>query len=77
MKKIIFSISFYTAAFSAMVLILDTTSLFYKFIGFWIIFCLMAFAKTVGAKSMISILGIDWLKKMFKNNPVIMDMTNE
>ena len=77
MKKIICSIAFYFAATSAMFLILNTTSLYYKFVGLMIIFCLLNFMKVIGMKAMKEILGINWLQKKFKNNCVIMDMTKE
>lgn len=77
MKKIIYSVSFYFALASAMFLILDNNSLFYKFVGLFIGFCLMNFAKVIGFNAMCEVLGINWLQKKFKNNPVINDMTKE
>ena len=77
MKKIICSVSFYFALASAMFLILDGNSVFYKFLGLFIGFWLMSFAKAVGFNAMCEVLGINWLMKKFKNNEVIMDMVNE
>lgn len=77
MNKSMVSIAFYVAAFVAMVLVFNNESIFLTFVGLMIIFLMMSFAKALGIEEMYNILGINWLKNKFKNNCVIMDMTNE
>lgn len=77
MNKLMVSIAFYVAAFVAMVLVFNNESIFLTFVGLMTIFLMMSFAKAFGIEEMYNILGINWLKNKFKNNCVIMDMTNE
>lgn len=76
MKKIICSSVFYLFATIMVVLLCCNifTCVFISTIMFLIFYLV---GKTLGKEVMCEIMGINWLQKTFKNNPVIMDMTNE
>lgn len=76
MKKIICSISFYLAATFNLMMICSN-NLGYICLGLVWMVILLCICKMVGREAMYEIAGINWLQKTFKNNVVIMDMTNE
>lgn len=75
--KILNSISFYILSVMSMVMILNDTPNRYTLIGFIIMFILFMTLKNSSKKSIYDLIGITYLQKKFKNNIVIMDMTNE
>lgn len=75
--KILNSISFYILSVMSMVMILNDTFNRYTLIGFIIMFILFMILKNSSKESIYNLLGITYLQKKFKNNVVIMDMTNE
>ena len=75
--KILNSISFYILSVMSMVMILNDTFNRYTLIGFIIMFILFMILKNSSKESIYNLLGIIYLQKKFKNNVVIMDMTNE
>lgn len=76
MEKIICSISFY-AAFTINFILIISNSFWTNLIGVILMIIMYKICKHIGSEMMTEILGINWLQKKFKNNVVIMDMTNE
>ena len=77
MKKFICGFLFYVAVISAMVFIFSESPVWIMPIGFAILLGLHHWAKNTSNDVLCEVLGITALQKLFKNNPVIMDMTNE
>jgi hypothetical protein len=75
--KILNSISFYILSVMAMVMVLNDNFNRYTIIGICIMIVLFMSLKDSSKESIYELLGITWLQKKFKNNPIIMDMTNE
>ena len=71
------SILVYVSAIVAMVLIFSESPVWVMPIGFAILLGLHHWAKNTSNQVLCEVLGITALQKAFKNNPVIMDMTNE
>lgn len=71
------SILVYVSAIVAMVLIFSESPVWVMPIGFAILLGLHHWAKNTRNEVLCEVLGITALQKAFKNNPVIMDMTNE
>ena len=76
MKKIICSSFFYLFA-TVMVVLLCCNSFTCVFISTVMFLILYFIGKALGKEVMYEIMGINWLQKTFKNNPVIMDLKNE
>ena len=76
MGKIICSISFYIA-FTVNTILVLSDNIWMALIGIVMLVCLYKICKMIGGEMMTDILGIKWLQSKFKNNVVIMDMTNE
>ena len=78
MKKLINSISFYFIAIAGFVLTLNENSNWvFNICGFLILVWILISFKNSTKEEIYDTLGITWLQKKFKNNKVIMDMTNE
>lgn len=71
------SILVYVSAIVAMVLIFSESPVWVMPIGFAILLGLHHWAKNTSNEVLCEVLGITALQKAFKNNQVIMDMTNE
>ena len=77
MNKLINSISFYCILFGGIVLTLNNEFGIFNIIGILILAFIYISMKDYTKEEVYEVLGITWLQKKFKNNPVIMDMTNE
>lgn len=75
--KILNSISFYVLSIVSMVMVLNDTPNRYTLIGLFIMFVLFMSLRNSTKENIYELLGITWLQSKFKNNVVIMDMTNE
>ena len=75
--KILNSISFYILFFTSMVMLLNETSIRYTAVGMIIGLVLFMTLRNSSKENIYELLAITWLQSKFKNNPVIMDMTNE
>lgn len=75
--KILNSISFYILSVMSMVMVLNNTSNRYTLVGLVIMFILFGILRNSSKEDIYELLGINWLQKQFKNNPIIMDMTKE
>ena len=75
--KLLNSISFYILLVMAIVMILNNEFNYYDFIGLVILGILIMSLKNSSKENIYELLGIDWLKKKFKNFELIMDMTKE
>lgn len=75
--KIINSISFYVLATLGTIFVLSDELNRFTFIGLFILFVLYRICKNMESNEIYDLLGITWLQKKFKNNKVIMDLTNE
>ena len=76
MKKIIYSVSFYVAVASNLMMICSN-NLIYICLGLICMIFILSFIKMSGKEAIYELAGINWLQKTFKNNPIIQDMTNE
>jgi len=76
MKSLVFSFGFY---FLLVMNIIAISNPFSMWMLAAILFNLVVFyySKNISSKLLYKISGISYLQKMFKNNPVIMEMTNE
>lgn len=77
MKKLINSISFYIIALGGMVMVLNNNFNLFNIVGVLIIVLIWMWFKDSSKEEIYDTLGITWLQKRFKNNDIIMDMTNE
>lgn len=77
MKKLINSISFYIIALSGMIMVLNNNFNLFNIVGVLIIALIGIWFKDSSKEEIYDTLGITWLQKKFKNNKVIIDMTNE
>lgn len=75
--KLLYSVSVYFSAILAMVFIFSDSPVWIMPIGFAILLGLHHWAKNTSNDVICEVLGITALQKKFKNNDVIMDMTNE
>lgn len=75
--KLLNSISFYILASLATVFILNDELNRFTFIGLFIAVVLYVALRHSTEEEIYELLGINWLQKKFKNNPIIMDLKNE
>jgi len=75
--KILNSISFYILITISIVMVLNNSSICYSIIGLILMIYLFMTLKNSSKEYIYDLLGITYLQKKFKNNVVIMDMTNE
>ena len=75
--KLLYSVSVYFSAILAMMFIFSEHPVWIMPIGFAILLGLHHWAKNTSNDVICEVLGITVLQKKFKNNDVIMDMTNE
>ena len=71
------SISFYSLFFIGIIMICCESPAWMLSLGFAIMVILFHWAHHTDSKEIYRVLGITALQNKFKNNPVIMDMTNE
>lgn len=76
MKSLVFSFGFYFLLVMNLIAISNPLSLWMLTAIFFDLVALY-FSKNISSKMIYKISGISYLQKMFKNNPVIMEMTNE
>lgn len=76
MKSLVFSFGFYFLLVMNVIAISNPLSLwmlaaiFFNLVVFY-------YSKNISSEMLYKISGISYLQKMFKNNPVIIEMTNE
>ena len=71
------SILFYVIVIVGIMFTLNDTINFYTFFGIGILIFEYMELKNRSKKEIFDLLGITWLQKKFKNNNVIMNITNE
>lgn len=76
MKSLVFSFGFYFLLVMNLIAISNPLSLWMLAAIFFDLVALY-YSKNISSKMIYKISGISYLQKMFKNNPVIMEMTNE
>lgn len=75
--KLINSILFYVIVTVGVLFTFNGNVNFFNFMGLGILWFEYNELKKYSENEIMNILGITWFQPKFKNNPVIMDMTNE
>ena len=76
MKSLVFSFGFYFLLVMNLIAISNPFSLWMLVAVFFDLVTLYN-SKNISSNTLYKISGINYLQKMFKNNPIIMEMTNE